>query len=120
MRNKPTRKADGVKTGEQPAAPVVPQLHVVPPVESLKSQIDRLGYVRAKLAAYAVSIAQLVSEEKVLAAKIAARYESLPAEQIVLEEGDLYTLKVGAKADQQSVITGGLKRVFDWVGVDKF
>lgn len=96
-----------------------PQL-VPPVVDPLKAQIDRLGHLRMILAANAVHIAGMQAEEKALTAKLSARYESTPAEEIATAEGDLYVLKVGARANEQSVIAGGLQRVFELVGVEKF
>lgn len=95
-------------------------LVLLAPVESLNQLVDRLGHVQAQLDANALQMAPLVAQQKLLSTKLLSRYESLPADEVAIAEGDRYTVKIGAKADEQSVVSGGLKQVFKWVGADRF
>lgn len=144
MRNRTSHGKKAAKTGSNP--PGTPALTVVPAVsaktatalsppaaggaptnaagpqivESLAHQIDRLGYYRAALADYAAKAAPMKAAAEALERKILARHGNLAADEIAIAEGERYTLKIGAQAEEQSVVPGGLKQVFRWVGADKF
>src|SRR4051794_105363 len=87
---------------------------------SLCVLVDEIGRLEACVAANTIQMAPTMEALKAKREKLLAQYAALPEGVIATVEGERFVVKIGMKAEEQSVIAGGLKRVFEFVGADKF
>ena len=79
-------------------------LSVVPCISSpspAPGDIDRLGYLRARIEEHEARIAQDVAAEKLLTEKLLKHYADAPADAILTAEGAHYILQLGMCAEEQ-------------------
>lgn len=85
-----------------------------------RADIDRLGEVNSIVDDYDVQVAPYKREQKLLETRINSALEQLAADEIYPDEGERYRMLVGQKSEQQKLKEGGLQRVLEFVGQDKF
>ncbi len=103
-----------------------PAAELQPPVLNATSQaltkadIDRKGVIEATLDDYKIQVAMYEAENEVLKQRILGACANVGASDLYADEGELYRLLVGAKAEEQKLQPDALPKILGWLGQDLF